>query len=420
MGITCKQVPVEAYWSIGKLERYHAPLKRAYEIITAEIGDSASREARLQMAIKVVNDTVGPNGLVPTLLVFGAYPRMTLDSPPSPSMIQRSHAIQKAMKELRKVSAGRQIHDALSTRNGPTTEDVLTLPLQSEVLVWREKHGWQGPYKVINTDGHNVTIDTINGPTTFRSTVVKPYYKDTTTVHEAPTIGVDDSVPATSQSQDIEDEIVVRLPTRLTQVVQPRRRGRPLGSRNKPQAQYLTKKENDDFALAVKLRNDGVINIPGAPFEASDQKEIDDLVGRGVFSFELFDPDVYTGYRIFKSRMVCEVKGKTMVPYEKSRLVIQGYNDEGKHEILTQSPTIQRSSQRLILALAPSLLEAGMSMELRDITQAYPQAQTTLFRTILAHLPKELLTKYPEGTIIRVIKPLYGIAEAGVHWFATY
>jgi hypothetical protein len=65
-----------------------------------------------------------------------------------------------------------------------------------------------------------------------------------------------------------------------------------------------------------------VINIPGALFEASNQKEIDDLISRRVFSFELFDPDVYTGYRIFKSRIVREVKGKTMVPYEKSRLMI--------------------------------------------------------------------------------------------------
>jgi hypothetical protein len=56
-----------------------------------------------------------------------------------------------------------------------------------------------------------------------------------------------------------------------------------------------------------------------------------------------------------------------------------------------------------------------MFVELRDITQAYPQAQTELFRTILARLLAELKTKYPEGTIIRVIKPLYGIAEAGVH-----
>jgi hypothetical protein len=29
------------------------------------------------MAIKAVNDTTGPNGLVPTLLVYGAYPRVS-------------------------------------------------------------------------------------------------------------------------------------------------------------------------------------------------------------------------------------------------------------------------------------------------------------------------------------------------------
>jgi len=35
------------------------------------------------------------------------------------------------------------------------------------------------------------------------------------------------------------------------------------------------------------------------------------------------------------------VKGKTTdQPYEKSRLVIQGYADDGKKIILTQSPTI--------------------------------------------------------------------------------
>ncbi len=42
--------------------------------------------------------------------------------------------------------------------------------------------------------------------------------------------------------------------------------------------------------------------------------------------------------------MVRKVKGKTTKPYEKSRLVIQGYNNEEKEAILTQSPTIQRAS----------------------------------------------------------------------------
>ncbi|KAF7566076.1 hypothetical protein PtrM4_143960 [Pyrenophora tritici-repentis] len=113
-----------------------------------------SDDAILQMAVKAVNDTAGPDGLVPTLLVFGAYPRMTAESPPSPSMVKRSEAIQKATKALRKITAEHQVADALNTRNGPATADMLALPLQSEVLVWRESDGWNGPYKIASTDGH--------------------------------------------------------------------------------------------------------------------------------------------------------------------------------------------------------------------------------------------------------------------------
>ena len=163
-----------------------------------------------------------------------------------------------------------------------------------------------------------------------------------------------------------------------------------------------------------------MINTPSTPFQVSDQKEIEDLFGRGVFNFELFDPTEHGGYRIFKSRMVREVKGKTLVPYEKSRLVVQGYNDEGKREILMQSPTIQTSSQRLILALAPHVDKARYA----DRTTRYHTGIWTGTDRSVPHdfddPPKGTENKCPEGTIIRVIKSLYGIPEAGVHWFSTY
>lgn len=87
------------------------------------------------MAVKAVNDTAGPDGLVPTLLVFGAFPRVNLDSPPTPSMLRRSEAIAKAMTALRKLSAERQINEAIATRNCPDVDDQMALPLQSEVRV---------------------------------------------------------------------------------------------------------------------------------------------------------------------------------------------------------------------------------------------------------------------------------------------
>ncbi|KAF1937549.1 hypothetical protein EJ02DRAFT_458633, partial [Clathrospora elynae] len=235
MGVTCKQVPTEAHWSVGKTERYHAPLRRAWDILHAELTGTMPDEAILQMAVKAVNDTAGPDGLVPTLLVFGAYPRMTTESPPSPSMVKRSEAIQKATKALRKLTAERQIADALNTHNGPDTANVLALPLQSEVLVWRESDGWNGPYKVASIDGHNVTVDMINGPTTFRSTVVKPYYRPD---H----LWSDPDAPHASHAPPA--EVIVPVPS----AAQPRKRGRPLGSKNKRKANaYMTRKEENDL-----------------------------------------------------------------------------------------------------------------------------------------------------------------------------
>jgi hypothetical protein len=63
--------------------------------------------------------------------------------------------------------------------------------------------------------------------------------------------------------------------------------------------------------------------------------EIDNLVARDVFNFERFNPITHRAIRLFKSRMVREVKNKSTKPYEKSRLVVQGYNDVGKKDILT-------------------------------------------------------------------------------------
>jgi hypothetical protein len=63
-------------------------------------------------------------------------------------------------------------------RNGPDTSAILDLLLQSDVRVWREKDGWQGPYKLLATSGETYTINMPHGPANFRSTVVKPYFTD--------------------------------------------------------------------------------------------------------------------------------------------------------------------------------------------------------------------------------------------------
>jgi hypothetical protein len=139
-----------------------------------------------------VNDTASPDGLVPTLLVFGAYPRINNDSPPTTGTLQKARTLAKATDALRKLADKRKVADALATRNGPNIEGLLPsmLPIGSEVRVWREKKGWQGLCKVLATNGIDITVDD-NGPRTFRATAVRPYNRFENDTPQVPQITTD-------------------------------------------------------------------------------------------------------------------------------------------------------------------------------------------------------------------------------------
>ena len=67
------------------------------------------------MAFKAINNTAGLEGLVPILLVFRAYPQIVKSDALSPLVTQRAAAIKKAIIEIQKLRAERQIANALNT-----------------------------------------------------------------------------------------------------------------------------------------------------------------------------------------------------------------------------------------------------------------------------------------------------------------
>ncbi len=109
-------MPVEAYNSIRKVEQYHGPLYRAYEILINELL-GINRKVLLQIIVKVINDSIGLDRIVLTLLVFRAYPWLIKDSPPLPSITERTEAIYKAIKEVRRIYIERQVKDVLVIQN---------------------------------------------------------------------------------------------------------------------------------------------------------------------------------------------------------------------------------------------------------------------------------------------------------------
>lgn len=76
LGIEKKEIPVESANLMSIIGRYHKLLRRVYSIIKEETKNT-DKNLNLQIAIKAINHTAGPNMIIPTLPVFGAYPRMS-------------------------------------------------------------------------------------------------------------------------------------------------------------------------------------------------------------------------------------------------------------------------------------------------------------------------------------------------------
>ena len=57
------------------------------------------------MAVKAINNTASLDRLVPTLLVYRAYPRISNLDPPAPSITERAAIIRKAIAEIVKLRA---------------------------------------------------------------------------------------------------------------------------------------------------------------------------------------------------------------------------------------------------------------------------------------------------------------------------
>ena len=110
----------------------------------------------MQITIKTINNIIGPNGLVSTLLVFEAYPRISKFDSPTPTITQCITAIKNTMKKVQKVRAERQVANALNQKNRfrPMVSIVHDLSLDLDVIIWQKGNAryskkWTEPYKLL-------------------------------------------------------------------------------------------------------------------------------------------------------------------------------------------------------------------------------------------------------------------------------
>ena len=90
---------------------------------------------------------------------------------------------------------------------------VYNLPLNSEVLIWRESGKWTRPYYLLAVENETCCIQLPSGPTSFRSTSIKPYFRPKNTHDVKP-----DELEATAEPDKLEataesDKLEAPLPT---------------------------------------------------------------------------------------------------------------------------------------------------------------------------------------------------------------
>ena len=258
----------------------------------------------------------------------------------------------------------------------------------------------------------------------FKNTIIKPFFRDesenvtdvknenTDHVNEKVSKNVNSKKNFQFQNKDEKTSFSNSFHAFEISIKRDRDRSKKLSLRYKNFETNISIFLQDDLQNDLLMQNMQILvsTSISTPFVKSRKKEINGLFEKNCFEI-VSTFDVFHGIRIFNSRFVDEIKNiGTVDAYEKSRLVMQTYNDQNKAEMLIQTFTIQRMSQRLILALTVNMSHLGFF--LRDIFQAYVQSIISLARKFFIRPSVELGFG---NAIFKIIRFLYEDSEAGTH-----
>ena len=382
--VEVQRTGVEAHSSLGLGERYHGPLRNTYRKLRISY-PNADKALTLAMAVKAMNDTLGPEGIVPSALVFGEYPQVFTESEdplPRATLDERAKMAEEARAEMEEIMAKMRAARALKHATPPAAN--VTYEPQDIVLVWRENvvagriGEWVGPFEVASFDPEKKLVH-IRDPKKPRT---KPFNVAQVKKYKDP-------------KQFVDEEI-----THICETL-----GKAFGHNlNDSKETHATEViDKDDPRASTEEMREAI------------RAEVQGLIDRGTFEV-LKKKDVPKDANIVPLRFVLALKsGLTIKPKNKARAVLGGHLDKLKELMVHITQTIQPSSIRLLSAIAEMF---GWELWLSDVCQSYLQANKPLGRLLyVLNVPKEFGLADDECFLVK--KPLYGLTESGDLWHAT-
>ena len=369
-GITLQLSGIESHNSIGAGERYHAPLRRIYHKIIFDF-PQLNKDIALNFAVKAMNDTMGPEGLVPSLLVFGVLPRFPASSNDLPNQEDRMRALTAARAEMESISCQLKLQHAMLSKLPPACD--LTLAVGDKVLISREKSTVaQGPFEIVEVDGKQVyVLDDKGVRKQFSLAQVHPYYENPNetcfaNLHDVLVNFASDA----SHPNDVTNSCSASPPD---------------ANSGKWTSHTLEGNGHSNIHLTQDIPSRDSRASSNAAIEAK-RKEIAGLISRNTWKI-VCETDLPRDANVLGGRFILTLKeAGTEKEFYKARYVVQGHRDKEKAFLVHNSTTLQQQSTKLILSLAAVF---GFRIWNQDVTQAYTQSALKLMRTIFLRPPRE-------------------------------
>ncbi len=369
------------------------------------------KNVRLSTAVHAVNTTIGPNGLTPSLLLFGATPRLPIPNVliMAPTQKQQFEAMRAARQEMETITMQRRVAAALKHRTGVTTHPMYET--SDKVRIWREaSQKYEGPHIVHSYDNRKtVFVHSGNRIVPFSISVLKRVYPE-----------------ENSTQQSIPPDIITELEQIRAQY----------GDLPSPLANPLAEASYSILAFEVPASEISRLHEKGATlvyativvhnrkdprFNNAKIAEIQELIKKGTYEF-VKESDIPANATILQSRFVLTMKNSDNPDqYFKARLVLLGHIDPDKPRVVNEAPTVLKSSIRFAIAL---IVSHGFNIWSRDISQAFLQSEDPLRRTVYVRPPKgeNILERIGADTcsLLHAIKPQYGLSYGPGYWWQTF
>lgn len=162
----------ESHNSIGVSEKYHDPLRRVYSK-TAEEHPTIEHPTILRLALKGFHATIGPSGLVSTLLLFGSLPSLPAVSSTLPKQHELMLALRSARDEMAQYATEQRIIRTLKSKLPPASSYKLT-PGDLVRVFMEGPRKWLGPVEVLKVKNKLVHVSNVVKVESFTVTQVMP------------------------------------------------------------------------------------------------------------------------------------------------------------------------------------------------------------------------------------------------------